>query len=284
MKKDRKVFNVKGVKIVATLLISVGTFTLINFIVSVSTIGNQQAHVVNGSGDVKIPAIQLPKDTSNADMIGLIVYNGKIYTDTNTEINAVDAKAIIGDKLGTTKGGIDEWSKRITYNKELASTIGKTDVYSVKGYDKNFRIMVYQEHSDNKYAAFYENLNGITISSGEDVFGKLNIVGNVSSAQWRAFGDWYNDIDNYKSISDMAVLNTFLKELKKTKPLPRKQNSEPISNFQNNEEYRELTLNLNDGSMVKLTLLKGGSIYYGFTDVYFQMNESVFLEIWNQLN
>ena len=278
MKKDRKTFNVKVIKIVATLLISVGTFALINYVVFDSTKGNQQAHVVNESGDVKIPAIQLPKDTSNADMIGLIVYKGKIYTETSTEINAVEAKAIISDKLGTTKGGIDEWSKRIAYNIEFASTIGKIDVYSVRGYDQDFRIMVYQEQSDNQYAAFYENLNGITISSGEDVFGKLNIVGNVSSAQWRAFDDWYNDIDNYKPISDMAGLNTFLKELNKTKPLLREQNSDPIS------EYRELTLNLNDGTKVKLTLLNDGSIYYGFTDVYFQMNESVFLEIWNQLN
>ena len=278
MKKDRKTFNVKVIKIVATLLISVGTFALINYVVFDSTKGNQQAHVVNESGDVKIPAIQLPKDTSNADMIGLIVYKGKIYTETSTEINAVEAKAIISDKLGTTKGGIDEWSKRIAYNIEFASTIGKIDVYSVRGYDQDFRIMVYQEQSDNQYAAFYENLNGITISSGEDVFGKLNIVGNVSSAQWRAFDDWYNDIDNYKPISDMAGLNTFLKELNKTKPLLREQNSDPIS------EYRELTLNLNDGTKVKLTLLNDGSIYYGFTDIYFQMNESVFLEIWNQLN
>lgn len=278
MKKDRKTFNVKVIKIVATLLISVGTFALINYVVFDSTKGNQQAHVVNESGDVKIPAIQLPKDTSNADMIGLIVYKGKIYTETSTEINAVEAKAIISDKLGTTKGGIDEWSKRIAYNIEFASTIGKIDVYSVRGYNQDFRIMVYQEQSDNQYAAFYENLNGITISSGEDVFGKLNIVGNVSSAQWRAFDDWYNDIDNYKPISDMAGLNTFLKELNKTKPLLREQNSDPIS------EYRELTLNLNDGTKVKLTLLNDGSIYYGFTDIYFQMNESVFLEIWNQLN
>ena len=237
----------------------------------------------NENISVEIPAIQLPKDTSNVDMVGLIVYNGKIYTQTNTEINAVDAKAIIGDKLGTTKGTIDEWSKQKEYDEELASTIGEMDVYSVIGYDKDFRIMVYQGQDENHYSEFYENLNGITISSGDDVFGKLNMVGNVASAQWRTFSDWDNSIDNYKQISDIEVLNTFLEELNITKPLPRKQNSDPIINSRNNEEFRELTLKLTDGSTVKLNLFKDGYIYYGITDVYFEMDESTFSKIWNQL-
>ncbi|WP_303969718.1 hypothetical protein [Sporosarcina ureae] len=216
-------------------------------------------------------------------MVGLIVYNGKIYTQTNTKINPTDAKALKDDKLGTTKGNIDEWSRQKEYDEELASTIGVTDVYSVKGYDKNFRIMVDQGQDGNKYAEFFENLNGITISSGKDVFGKLNLVGNVNSAQWRAFSDWDNDIDNYKPIFDMDALNTFLKELNKTKPLPREQDSDPINNSRNNEEYRELALQLKDGSTVKLTLLRDGYIYYGLADVYFEMNEGVFSMFWNHL-
>lgn len=283
MKKDRKKFNVKGIGIVAAVLISVGTFTLVNYVSTDGTSGNQGAFDGNEDKGVKIPAIQLPKVTSNADMVGLIVYNGKIYTQTNTEINAADARAILDAKLGTTKGNIDEWSKQKAYDEELASTIGETDVYSVKGYDKNFRIMVYQEQDGNQYAEFYENLNGITISSGEDIFGKLNMVGNIASAQWRNFSDRDNSIDNYKQILDMGVLNSFVEELNKTKPLPREQNSDPINTSRNNEEYRELTLKLTDGSTVNLTLLRDGYIYYGITDVYFEMNESTFSILWNLL-
>ncbi|PIC66164.1 hypothetical protein CSV71_12900 [Sporosarcina sp. P21c] len=283
MKKNRERFTVKGIGIVVALLISVGAFTLMNYVTSDSTTDNQDPLMDNENGSVEIPAIQLPKDSSNADMVGLIVYNGKIYTQTNSEIHATDAKALIGDKLGTTKGSIDEWSKQKAYDEELASTIGEMDVYSVKGYDKDFRLMVYEGQAGNQYAEFYECLNGITISSGEDVFGKLHLVGNVSTAQWRAFSDWDHDIDNYKPILDMNVLNTFLEELKKTKPHLREQNSDPISGSRNDEEFRELTLALHDGSTVTLTLLKDGYIYYGNTDVYFEMNESMFSKLWNLL-
>ncbi|PIC57961.1 hypothetical protein CSV80_06550 [Sporosarcina sp. P12(2017)] len=283
MKKYRERFPVKGIVIVVALLISVGAFTLMNYVTSDSPTDNQDPLMDNENGSVEIPAIQLPKDSSNADMVGLIVYNGKIYTQTNTKINATDAKALIGDKIGTTKGNIDEWSKQKAYDEELASTIGEIDVYSVKGYDKDFRLMVYEGQVGNQYAEFYECLNGITISSGEDLFGKLNLVGNVTSAQWRAFSDWDNNIDNYKPISDMGVLNIFLEELKKTKPLPREQQSDPISNSRNDEEFRELTLTLHDGSTVTLILLKDGYIYYGITDVYFEMNESMFSKLWNLL-
>lgn len=282
MKKDRKRLNIKGIGIVAALLITVGTFTLINYVTPDSTTGNQTPLIVNENKGVEIPAIQLPKDTSTADMIGLIVYNGKIYTQTNTEINVENAKALIDDKLGTTKGTIDEWSRQKAYDEELASTIGKMDVYSVKGYDQGFRIMVYQGQDGSQYAEFYENLNGITIRSGDDLFGKLNMLDNVTSTQWSTFSDRHT-IGKFKSLSDMAVVNTFLEELQTTKPFSRKQNSDPILNSQNDEEYRKLILHLHDGSQVTLTLLRDGFIYYGIADVYFQMNENVFSEMWDQL-
>lgn len=280
MKKDRKRFNVKGIAIAAALLVSVGAFTLLNNDTPDSATGNQDA---NEDGSVQIPAIQLPEDTSSAKMIGLIVYNGKIYTQTMTEIDAEDAEAIRDDKLGATKGTIDEWSKQEAYDEEFASTIGVTDVYSVKGYDKDFRIMAYQEQDGLQYAEFYENLNGITINSGADVFGQLNMVSNVSSAKWRTFSDWDNGIEIYHPIEDMKTFDAFIEELNKVNPLPRDENLDPISNSRNDDAFRELTVNLNDGSRVKLTLLKDGYIYYGFMDVYFEMNEDVFSKIWSQL-
>lgn len=283
MKKDRNRFSVKGISIAAAILVSVGAFILFNYGTLDGAIGNKGALVVNEDGSVEIPTIQLPKDTSSASMIGLIVYNGKIYTQTGTGIDPEDAKAIIGEKIGTTKATIDEWSKQEAYDEELASTIGETDVYSVKGYDKAFRIMTYQELDGKQYAEIYENLNGITINSGEDVFGKLNIASNVSSAQYRSFSDWDNEIENHQHVTDMKELNNFLEELNKVKPLPREQNSDPISNSRNNEDFKELTVNLNDGSRVRLTLLKDGYIYYGIMGVYFEMDEGVFSKMWSKL-
>lgn len=69
-------------------------------------------------------------------------------------------KTYWGEKLGTTKGNIDGWSKQEAYDEEFASTIGETDVYAVKGYDKDFRVMTYEREGEFS-AEFYENLNGI---------------------------------------------------------------------------------------------------------------------------
>ncbi|WP_139311085.1 hypothetical protein [Paenisporosarcina indica] len=246
----------------------------------VSTEKNPNSLIVKEDGSVEIPMMQLPKDTSTADMIGLIVYNGKIYTQTSSEIDAEDANALLGVKLGTTKGTIDEWSEQDAYDEEFASTIGKSDIYSVVGYDKDFRIMAYEESDGVDNSVFYESLNGITVNSGEDVLGKLNMVGNVSTAQYRIFSDWDNNMDNYHSISDMNSVNSFIAKLNEAKPFLRGINSEPINDSRNDEDFRELTIRLNDGSKVSLILLKGGYIYYGFVDVYFKVNEDEFSKMW----
>lgn len=90
---------------------------------------------------ISIPKIELPSDGGVAKMIPLIVYKRRVYTMSSTTIEPEDGKKLLGEKLGTTKGNIDEWSKQDEYSKEFASTVGIQDVYTVKGYDKNFRIM-----------------------------------------------------------------------------------------------------------------------------------------------
>lgn len=233
---------------------------------------------------MKIPAIQLPKDISNANMVRLIVYNGKIYTQSATEIDASDAKDLLDVKLGKTKETIDEWSEQEDYNEEFASTVGvSADVYSVQGYDKDFRIMIYEERGGNIYAEFYENLNGITINNGEDIFGQLNMIGNVSTAQWRTFSDWDNGVENYNPIEDTETLNSFIEILNKAKPLPAEENADQISNSRSDGQFREITINLNDGSKVRLILLKNGYIHYGSMDVYFKVEDEIISKIWKKI-
>ncbi|WP_047985471.1 hypothetical protein [Ornithinibacillus californiensis] len=281
MTGSRKRWNVKGIGIAAALVVAVGAFALFINNSPDNTAGSEL--VINEDGSVDIPAIEIPKDTSNASMIGLIVYNGKIYTQTSTEIEAENAKVILGEKLGTTKGTIDEWSSQDAYDKGFASTIGKADVYAVKGYDKEFRIMAYLEQDGQLYAEYFENLNGITVDSGNDIFGKLNMDGNVTSAQYRTLSDWDNSIENYQPITDMETLNTFVAELDKTKPLPRSEHSDPIGDSRTDEQFRELLITINDGSTVSLKLLKDGYIYYGSMAVYFQMDEVQFSKMWSLL-
>lgn len=284
MNHARRRYSVKGIGIAVAFTLLIGGFILYqNEWIENNIINQSNTPVVMENGAVKIPAMQLPKDTSNLDMIGLIVYNDKIYTQTSTEIDAVSAKAILGKKLGTTKGNIDEWSKQDAYSKEFASTIEIADVYSVTGYDTDFRIMIYSEYEGEEYAYFYENLNGITINNGEDVFGQLNMAGNVVTAKWQSLSDWDDNIENYHSIEKVDIVNNFIQELNKAKPFLQTGDFDPIVEYRTNENFKILMIQLKDGSKVSLTLLKGGYIYYGYSDLYFKMDDEKYSEIWEQL-
>jgi hypothetical protein len=280
MPKRRNNSYAKGFIAVAVVIVSIGAYILFKDLrYQEEAIYDTNPTMVNEDGSIEIPAIELPEDSSHADMIGLIVYNGKIYTQTDSETDVESAKSLLGEKLGTTKGTIDEWSNQEEYAVEFASTIGVADVYAVKGYDKDFRIMVYDE--TNGIAEFYECLNGITVSNGSDVFGKLNMINNVKAAQYRTFSDWNNSIENYHEISKLDIVNMFIEDLNNALPVSRTMENDPIGDSRSDEQFRKLIIHLQDGSKVRLTLIEGGYVYYGFANVYFQMEESAFMKMWD---
>ncbi|SHG52678.1 hypothetical protein [Ornithinibacillus halophilus] len=277
MKRRKKGISKGGIGVAVGLFFVILLFPLWNDLFTKDST-SPTGPVMLEDGSVQIPAMQLPEETTDAaDMIGLIVYNGKIYTQQRTTIDAQDAKNIIDEKLGTTKGNISEWSSQDAYAEEFASSIGKTDVYSVKGYDKDFRILAY---AGDNYAMFFENLNGITVESGRDVFGKLKMTGNVEAADFRTYTDWNNSVDNYHPVTDLTEINRFLEELNEAKPIVRDQHNDPLNESRNDEEYRELTIRLTDGTNVQLTVLKGGYVYYGFIGVYFAVDGDVISNLW----
>lgn len=126
---------------------------------------------------------------------------------SSTTIDPEDGKKLLGEKLGTTKGNIDEWSKQEEYSKEFASTVGIQDVYTVKGYDKDFRIMTYLENDDGtSYPQFYDCLNGITVKNLDllnKFFGEVNrsnpyLLEDIEST----LGDYQND-EQYREFNNM---------------------------------------------------------------------------------
>ncbi|MGM0837940.1 MAG: hypothetical protein ACQEV7_17510 [Bacillota bacterium] len=228
---------------------------------------------------VAIPAIELPEHGS-AKMMPLIVYKGKIYTQSPTTIDNNKVSEIKGEKLGKTKAGIDEWSKQDNYAEEFASTIGETDVYSVKGYKEDFRIMTYYEINGEGYAEFYESLTGITVNDGSEIFGDLHLVNHVQAVKSRTYEDSLSNTNKFMDINNLKVINAFLEELNKAKPYLIQDIEAEIGDFRNNDQYKELTLHLNDGTTVTLGVIKGGYISYG-QSLYFKMNDQVFEELWN---
>ena len=89
------------------------------------------------------------------------------------------------------------------------------------------------------------------IQSGQDLFGKLKIHGNIENAYYRSIKDWYN-IDQFFVIEGIELVYAFAEELNNTVP----------KSFENNDPYYiktaldgiEFVLELKDGSRVHLAL------------------------------
>ncbi|WP_409346224.1 hypothetical protein [Paenibacillus sp. MBLB4367] len=235
-------------------------------------------------GSVLIPKIELPKKTNAMmDMIGLIVYQGRVYTQTSTHIPPEAAKAVLGEKIGRTKGNIDEWSSQKEYAKELASSIGKQDVYTVKGYDSDFRLMTYQVADGQIWAEFYECLNGIQIAKGADVLGKLKIIGNVQSASWENFESWNGDLKQFRKLPLSAEVQKFLEALNAAKPVEWETLYNQGIYDQGGQSRKFILFKLQDQSEVRLELHQGGYVRYGHAQVFFKLDDAAFAAMWGSL-
>ncbi|WP_088042330.1 hypothetical protein [Bacillus sp. EAC] len=233
---------------------------------------------------LKIPPALSKNDNGQKKMIGLIVYKGKIYTQSATKVDSIHAKKLVGEKLGSTKFGIDEWSSQDDYTDEFASTIGEANVYSVNGYDQNFRIMTYIESEGAIIAEFFDCLNGITVQNGEDVFGKLHLTGNIVNVEYRNYNDWNNSVENYHPINDMKIINAVVNSMNKSKPYTQESIENEIGDFSNEAQFKELFFHLTDGSIVTMSVIKDGYISYGSSGVYFKMEKEVFGKFWQLLD
>jgi len=237
---------------------------------------------------IYIPKIQLPKTNTftTAKMMPLIVYKGNIYIHTPIEIYTEHTKTLLGKKLGTTKGTLDEWSKQSDYSSEFASNIDVTDVYTVNGYDENFRIMTNIKTEDGtSYPEFYECLNGITITSGADILEKLKLQYNVDKAKFQTFNDLNNSTGNFHPINDNNLLNSLFDEIKKATPYLPKDVEDALGDYRNDDNFKELSFDLKDGSKnITLTILKSGYVYYGYPGIYLKIDNKYCEALWDQLS
>ncbi|MBQ5561315.1 MAG: hypothetical protein IIT46_16295 [Lachnospiraceae bacterium] len=237
----------------------------------------QSNEVVEG---VSIPAIELPdsSDIGAADVIGLIVYQGHIFTQAEIYLgeDAHRIESLVGEYIGTAKGNIEAWSSQDDYAEELASTISG-EVYSVNGYDDSFRICIKAEREDENqnrvlWIGFYDCLNGITLTTGRDLFDeRLHIIERTAAVQWQSHNDWNYGLGNiqntdinedvwnefWNAVNDCGVINTWS---------PDNNMSDPTSNHEtiyDNQNQAHLILTMNDETVVRIRLFEGGYVGYG---------------------
>lgn len=261
--------------------------SILVLLVGVVSFSSKNNLILKSNNMVSIPKIELPQSNSGttAKMMPLIVYKGQVYLLSSTTVDLASAKKLLGEKLGTTKPGITEWSKQDDYATEFASTVGIEDVYSVKGYDKSFRIMTYTENQDGSiYPQLFDCLNGVNIKSGEDIFGKLNIEDNIIEAKYRNYSDWSNGVDNFSPVKDLELFDEFLHKVNKAVPYLEETISSELGDYQNDENYKEISLALKDGSKLSFFITKNGYVRYGASNVFFKVDAKLFQRFWNLLN
>ncbi|MCA0758044.1 hypothetical protein KP806_23575 [Paenibacillus sp. N4] len=244
---------------------------------------NDAADGAAAGAGVFLPKLQLPEqeNAAAADMIGLIVYKGKIYTQTGSRIAPGKAADLRGAKLGRTKPAIDEWSSQDDFATEFASSVGEKDVYSVKGYESGFRIMTYEEYEGKVYAEFYECLNGIPVTSGADVFSKLKLDGNVRSAVWETHDSWNYNKQEYRELQAEDAIPAFLEALSAAQPI--EQQTLQATGIYDNTEQKILYLKLADETVVGIRLFEGRYVRYQNAHVFFQLEEKAFDALWDHM-
>lgn len=258
-----------------------------------SQFANNDVDVSTAKG-VYIPAAQMPAGLSGdaaADMIGLVVYRGKIYTEsefydlvyrgnTYKENEYYDLEGtlklepLLDEYLGKATGKIDEWSDKKEYETDFASTLGGS-VYSVDGYSTDFRICIKNEYTDDdgtKHLSitFMDRLNGITLTTGKDLFeDRLQISGNIESIAWQSHNDWNYAIKNYHELDMNSKQWTEFMNAVDAAEFEYLWSENNPSSIYNIEKQLHLILNMKDGTQVPLRLIAGGYVGYEPLGWYF---------------
>ena len=238
-----------------------------------------QPHGVNNVPGVYVPAVELPTNTEGVvyDMLALVVYKGGIYTQAEAYYDA-DAERInelVGDYLGYATGSINEWSTQDDYAEEFASSC-KGDVYSIKGYDTDFRVCIRQEYENENgekslWLQFLDRLNDITLKTGADLFeSRLRISDNVAQVQWQSHDDWNNAAGNMKNADiDESLWKEFINQINLAEFIYTLDYQNTNKTIYDNQNQAHITLVMNDGTTNSLRLIEGGYVGYDPMGWYF---------------
>lgn len=187
-----------------------------------------------------------------ADMIGFVVHDGRMYTQTGEYAT----ETLLGEYLFTATGSIDEWSGSDEYV-EGASSIGG-DVYTVKGYDPAFRLCM---TGDERGLMILDCLSGITLRTGGDLFFDRLHIDNYDSAFYVTDIDWQHAIDERHEL-DADIIEPFLATLM-TAPMQDWSGwSENGDIFDHDYAEAHICFELKDGTRVNLRLFENGCVMY----------------------
>lgn len=236
---------------------------------------------VESEPGVWLPPVELPSpgEAAMADMIACVMVDGNMYTQGEIfyDADAERIDSLLGEKLGDATGTIECFSDPSEYEKPFASTL-RGEVYTVQGYDADFRVAVRNVESDGRLSIwFLDHLNGIWLNTGADLFEtRLHLRGNVTSIQWQAHSDWdWNrggmqdaelSEETWSAFLDAVDAGEFVNTWQPDTPFYE---GHPNSSIYDTPNQAHLFLTMSDGTRVELRLIEGGYVGYAPLGWYF---------------
>lgn len=200
----------------------------------------------------------------SADMLGFFIYQGNCYVEYDRIYDDAD---IIGKRLGTATGLIDEWTPQDGYV-ELAGS-AKGDFYEVKGYDPSF--MLCMKHDDGSIFLFVRD-SGLTLKYGSELYtDRLHIAGNYASVQYESHDSWFNSRHElYQLNASDDLIRDLIDGLNAAEFVPY----DETENIYSETASYHLYFKMQDGTTVHLLLWKDGYvIYQGLWGAFVQLQK-----------
>ncbi|MDV4152087.1 hypothetical protein R0131_14755 [Clostridium sp. AL.422] len=220
-----------------------------------------------------------------------LVYKNRVYIMEVIEISLEEGKALMDKKIGVTwnmmgeivDNGTSEGYIDLESLEDFASFGEGDEVYTAKGYDENFRLITYSNNEYGEYINLWQCLNDFTLEDGSDVFGKMNIKGNLESITWESFNNWNNGLIEEKEVIIDDTVNRFIDAMYKGVPYSLEDESLRSQLFDNEENQKFMFLKMKDGTKAQIRLFKDGYVYYSGLEFVFKLDEETFNTMWNKL-
>ena len=197
------------------------------------------------------PMPEAPEAGMAADMIGFFIHDGRMYTQTTQYVGA----SLLGERVASVTGDIDEWSGAEEYVEGASSVAG--EVFAVNGYDEGFRLALVTDTG----AELYDCLSGISLSSGADLFESRLHIENAVAAWCVADEDWEWELDSRRYI-ELEALEPFVATLLASPMQDWGRGSENGDIYDFDYAEAHLCLELGDGAVVPLRLFENGCVKY----------------------
>ena len=206
-----------------------------------------------------------------ADMLAFFIYQGRCYLQYDWIDHGSD---LVGEKVGTATGLIDEWTPAEGYV-ELAGSVSG-DFYTVRGFAPAFLLCMKEE--GNAVQLFVCN-NGITLYQGSELFeDRLGLSDGLKAVTYEDEDSWYDGEEDIHTLHDLDAVKTLIAamdeaafQLSDQADLYEEQDGGP------SKELYHVYCKLDNGVTVTLRLFQGGYVTFtGLPDACVQVPEATF--------